>query len=54
MPQKLPKGMKLADGNMALRIPNEEVKSVFGESVKKWFEEEIAVRDDSLLNWLLA
>lgn len=34
---------------MALRIPNEEVKSVFGESVKKWFEEEIAVRDRSSL-----
>ncbi len=49
LPQKLPKGMKLADGNMALRIPNEEVKSVFGESVKKWFEEEIAVRDRSSL-----
>ncbi len=47
LPQKLPEGMKLADGNLALRIPNEEVKSVFGESVKKWFEEEIAVRDRS-------
>lgn len=49
LPQKLPKGMKLANGNMALRIPNEEVKSVFGDTVKKWFEKEIAVRDRSSL-----
>ncbi|MDO4308583.1 MAG: AAA family ATPase [Eubacteriales bacterium] len=49
LPENLPKGMKLEDGNMALKIPNEEVKSVFGCTVKKWFEDKIAVRDRSCL-----
>lgn len=47
LPEKLPEGMNLVMGNKALRIPNEEVKSVFGDIVKKWFEEKIVVRDRS-------
>lgn len=47
LPDRLPEGMKLIEGNTALCIPNEEVKSVFGDTVKKWFEEKIAVRDRS-------
>ena len=46
-PEKLPEGMNLAEGNTALRIPNEEVKSVFGDTVKKWFEEKISAKDRS-------
>jgi len=45
LPERLPEGMRPVKGNMALRIPNEEVKSVFGDTVKKWFEEKIAIRD---------
>lgn len=47
LPEKLPKGMKLSEGNTALRIPNEEVKSVFGDTVKRWFEDKIAATDRS-------
>lgn len=36
-------------GCTALRIPNEEIKTVFGDTVKKWFEEKISVRDRSSL-----
>lgn len=42
LPERLPEGMKLIKGNMALRIPNEEVKSVFGDTVKRWFEDKLA------------
>lgn len=49
LPDKLPEGMKLADGKMALRIPNEEVKSVFGDTVKKWFEKKIVAKDRTSL-----
>ena len=49
LPEKLPKGMQPEDGKMALRIPNEEVKSVFGSTVKKWFEERIAAQDRTAL-----
>lgn len=49
LPEKLPEGMELRAGSLALRIPNEEVKSVFGDTVKKWFEEKIAVKDRSCL-----
>lgn len=45
LPEKLPEGMQPEDGKVALRIPNEEVKSVFGDTVKKWFEEKIAAQD---------
>lgn len=45
LPEKLPEGMQPEDGKMALRIPNEEVKSVFGDTVKKWFEEKMITKD---------
>ena len=45
LPEKLPEGMQPEDGKVALRIPNEEVKSVFSSTVKKWFEEKIAAQD---------
>ena len=47
--EKLPEGMQPEDGKMALRIPNEEVKSVFSGTVKKWFEEKIAAQDRTAL-----
>ncbi len=47
LPEQLPEGMKLLRGNLALRIPNEEVRSVFGDTVQKWFEDRIAVKDRS-------
>lgn len=49
LPEELPEGMKLEEGKMALRIPNEEVKSVFGDTVKKWFEERIVAKDRTAL-----
>lgn len=49
LPEKMPEGMHPEEGKVALRIPNEEVKSVFGSTVKKWFEERIAAQDRSAL-----
>ena len=49
LPEKLPEGMQPEDGKVALRIPNEEVKSVFSSTVKKWFEEKIAAQDRTAL-----
>ena len=49
LPENLPEGMSLNDNNTALRIPNEEVKSVFGSTVKKWFEEKIVDHNRSAL-----
>ncbi|MDO4336873.1 MAG: AAA family ATPase [Eubacteriales bacterium] len=49
LPEKLPEGMRSEEGKTALRIPNEEVKSVFGDTVKKWFEERIAAKDRTTL-----
>ena len=49
LPEKVPKEMNVIKGNTVLRIPNEEVKSVFGDTVRKWFEEKISVRDRSSL-----
>ena len=49
LPENLPGGMSLNDNNTALRIPNEEVKSVFGSTVKKWFEEKIVDHNRSAL-----
>ena len=48
-PEKLPEGMEPEDGKVVLRIPNEEVKSVFSSTVKKWFEEKIAAQDRTAL-----
>ncbi|MEZ3485261.1 MAG: ATP-binding protein [Lachnospiraceae bacterium] len=45
LPERLPAGMKLEEGKMLLRIPNEEVKSVFYDTVRKWFEERVASKD---------
>ena len=41
------------EGKMALCIPNEEVKSVFGLTVKQWFEDKLQTRDRRELfqNW---
>lgn len=47
LPEDLPEGITLTKENTALRIPNEEVKSVFGDTVKRWFEDEISVRNRS-------
>ena len=49
LPENLPEGMRPEDGKMALRIPNEEVKSVFSSTVKKWFEDKIAAQDRTAL-----
>lgn len=46
-PERFPDGMTPVPGNTALRIPNEEVKSVFGDTVKSWFEEKIEAKDRS-------
>lgn len=43
--EMLPESVKPEDGKVALRIPNEEVKSVFGSTVKKWFEEKMTAQD---------
>lgn len=48
-PHKLPAGMMPEEGKLALRIPNEEVKSVFSSTVKKWFEDKIASQDRTAL-----
>ena len=45
LPDRLPEGMKPQKGCMALRIPNEEIKSVFSDTVQKWFEDRIAITD---------
>ena len=47
--KNIPDDMNLLDGNTALRIPNEEVKSVFGSTVKTWFEEKVVKQDRSVL-----
>ncbi len=47
LPEKLPEGMELIEGNTALRITNEEVKTVFGDTVKRWFEEKLGASDRS-------
>lgn len=49
LPETLPEGTRPEDGKTALRIPNEEVKSVFGDMVKKWFEEKIVMKDRTSL-----
>lgn len=47
--EKLPDTIPAAADKTALRIPNEEVKSVFGTAVKKWFEEKIVSKDRTSL-----
>lgn len=45
LPKDVPEGIKREAGKTVLRIPNEEVKSEFENTVKAWFEERIASRD---------
>ncbi|MCD7766282.1 MAG: ATP-binding protein [Lachnospiraceae bacterium] len=47
LPEELPEGMTPQEGKTSLRIPNEEVKSVFKDTVQAWFEESIKSRDRS-------
>ncbi len=53
LPEEMPEGMYLEEGKTALRIPNEEVKSVFKDTVQTWFEDSIKTKDRSGLfaNW---
>lgn len=44
-PDRLPDGMEAEEGKTALRIPNEEIKSVFGDTVKKWFADRMETTD---------
>ena len=37
--------MKTERGKKALRIPNEEIKSIFSDTVKAWFEDKIEAED---------
>lgn len=43
--ENLPEGMVPQPGSKALRIPNEEIRSVFADTVKAWFTEQITARD---------
>lgn len=49
LPEQLPAGIEPVKGKMVLRIPNEEVKSVFCDTVKLWFEDKVITRDRSSL-----
>ncbi|MCD8014736.1 MAG: ATP-binding protein [Lachnospiraceae bacterium] len=49
LPEELPEGMTPQEGKISLRIPNEEVKSVFKDTVQAWFEANIKERDRSEL-----
>lgn len=35
-PDECPKEMNLSNGNTVLRIPNDEVKTIFADTVAKW------------------
>lgn len=45
LPEDLPDGMKMERDKKVLRIPNEEIKSVFSDTVKAWFEDKIEAED---------
>ncbi|MCD7955910.1 MAG: ATP-binding protein [Lachnospiraceae bacterium] len=47
LPEELPEGMTPQEGKTSLRIPNEEVKSVFKDTVQSWFEASVKARDRS-------
>ncbi|MCC8051457.1 MAG: ATP-binding protein [Clostridiales bacterium] len=49
LPEELPEGMTPQEGKMSLRIPNEEVRFVFKDTVQAWFEDSIKARDRSEL-----
>lgn len=38
-------GEEMEEGKVALRIPNEEVKTIFAETVAKWFQDTITTAD---------
>lgn len=52
-PQENANDSNVAEDSMALCIPNEEVKSVFGLTVKQWFEEKVRTEDrrEFFQNW---
>lgn len=52
-PQENANDTDIAEDSMALCIPNEEVKSVFGLTVKQWFEEKVQTGDrrEFFQNW---
>lgn len=37
--------MCIEKGKLALRIPNEEIKTIFADTVSKWFTDTVSVRD---------
>ena len=43
--EAIPRNMKKIPGFKILRIPNEEVNTVFGDTVRAWFEDRIAGED---------
>ena len=47
LPEELPVGMSPQEGKTSLRIPNEEVKYVFKDTVQEWFEASVKARDRS-------
>ena len=47
LPEELPEGMSPQEGKTSLRIPNEEVKFVFKDTVQAWFEEKFKAQDRS-------
>lgn len=48
-PGSFPEGFCPEEGKTVLRIPNEEVKTIFAETVAKWFTDTIASRDRTAL-----
>lgn len=49
LPEQLSDGIEPVKGKMVPRIPNEEVESVFCDTVKLWFEDRVITRDRSSL-----
>lgn len=43
--QAWPEAGEIADGMMGLQIPNEEVKTIFADTVKGWFTDTIEAKD---------
>ncbi len=47
LPEELPDDMTSQEGKTSLRIPNEEVKSIFKDTVQAWFEASVKAQDRS-------